>query len=159
MLGCTCRIHLGIQWTQILCSKAYAQHQLGRFQALCPTLPIIFSCASELPAQHKGLHNSCVLEILSQHKKTRMCSRASRSTQLKHSCAPELLAQHKHSNTHVLHRSLLNTIHLINYVLQGPRPTHKIIDKTYVTVLHPIYQTNHHVHMQWGLSPNIWKNK
>ena len=54
MIGCTCRIHLGIQWPRIRCSRAYAQHQLGMFQGLCPTLPIlIFSCTSELHARHK----------------------------------------------------------------------------------------------------------
>ena len=88
-----------------------------------------------------------------------MCSRSPRSTQHKHSCAPTLLAQHKHLNNHVLHSSSLNTKHLINHVLQGPHPTHKIIHKTDVIVLHPIYQTNHHVHMQWGLRTQYIKIK
>ena len=52
--------------------KAYAQH----FQ-------FIFSCASLLHAQHKCFHNSCVPEVLTQHK-------------YKHSCAPNILSQHKH---------------------------------------------------------------
>ena len=157
MIGCICRIHLVLQRPRIRCSRSYAQHQLVRIQGLCPTLPIIFSCASELPTQNKGLHNSCVPNILAQHNKTLMCSRSSCSTQLKHSCAPKLLAQHKHSNTHVLQNSSLNKKHIINHVLQGPCPTHKIIHKTYVTSLRLIYQTNHHVHMQWGTRPNISK--
>ena len=53
MLGCTCRIHLGIQWPRIRCSRAYSQHQHGRLQGLWLTLPIIFSCVPELHAQHK----------------------------------------------------------------------------------------------------------
>ena len=92
MLGCTCTIHLGIQWPRIRCSKYYAQHQHGRLQGLWPTHPIIFSCVSELLAQHKG----------------------------KYSCALEHLAQHKSSITQVLQIFLLNTKHLINHVLQGP---------------------------------------
>ena len=140
MLGCTCTIHLGIQWPRTNVPQLMLKSQLGNLQGLFPTLPIIFSCASKLPSQCKGFHNSCVLELLAQHNKTLMCSRYSRSTQIKHSCAPELLPQHKHSNTHVLQCSLFITKHLINHVLQGPRPTHKIIHKTYVTTLCPIYQ-------------------
>ena len=59
------------------------------------------------------------------------------------------------SNTHVLESSSLNTKHLINYVLQGPCPTHEILHKTYVIELRPIYQTNHHFHMQRGLRTSI----
>ena len=69
----------------------------------------------------------------------------------------ELLAQQESSITHVLQSFPLNTKHLINHVLQGPLLTHKIIHKTYVTRLCPIYKTNHHVHMQWGPRPNIPK--
>ena len=128
MLGCTCTIHLGIQWPRIRCSRAYAQHQHGRLQGLCLTLSIIFSCVSE---------------ILSQHK-------------FKYSCAPEILSQHKTLITHVLQSYLLNTKHRINHVLQGPRPTKTSI-YIYIIGLRPIYKTNHHVHMQWGLRPNISK--
>ena len=65
------------------------------FQRLCSTstwkvvgiIPntsnFIFSCSSELHAQHKCFHNSRVLDLLAQHK-------------YKHSCAPELLTQYKH---------------------------------------------------------------
>ena len=85
-----------------------------------------------------------------------MCSRSSFSTQIvKYLCDLEPLAQHKHqiliysiashstqtSNTHLVHRFSPNTKHqiimcfractrhkhLINYVLQGPCPTHEII--------------------------------
>ena len=70
-----------------------------------------------------------------------MCSKASCSTQT--------------SNTHVLQSSSLNKKHLINYVLQGPQPTHEIIYKTSAIGLCPIYQENRHVHVQWGLRPNI----
>ena len=132
MLGCTCMIHLGIQWTRIWCFRAYSQHQHGRLQGLFPTLPIIFSCVPELLAQQKG----------------------------KYLCDSELLAQHKSSMTHVLQRFPLNTKHLINHVIQGPRPTQTSI---YIYIYHqwllfPIYKTNHHVHMQLGLWPGK-KNK
>ena len=66
MLGCTCTIHLGIQWKRIQCSRAYAQHQHGRIQGLCPTLPIIFSWVLELLSQHKCKY-SCALELLPQY--------------------------------------------------------------------------------------------
>ena len=70
-----------------------------------------------------------------------MCFRASCSTQalnthvlesfllntnIKYSCAPQLLAQHKHQILMCL-RACAQHKHLINYVLQGPRPTHEII--------------------------------
>ena len=97
MLGCTCTIHLGIQWPRIRCSRAYAQHQHGRLQGLCPTYPIIFSCVPNILTQHKGKY-SCVLELLAQHKG-------------KYSCAPEFLAQHKSSITQVLQSSSLNINH------------------------------------------------
>ena len=129
MLGFTCRIHLGIQFPRILCSTAYAQHQHGRLQGLCPTLSIIFSCVPKLLAQHK----------------------------YKYSCALELLPQHKILITHVLQSSSLNTKHLINHVLEGPLPTQTSIYISSIIGLHPIYQTNHHVHMQWGFRPNIPK--
>ena len=122
MLGCTCTIHLGIQWPRIQCSKAYAQHQHGRLQILFPILPIIFSCVPDLLAQHK----------------------------CEYSCAPELLSQHKILITHVLQSSSLNPKRLINHVLQGPRPTQTSIYISSIIGLHPIYKTNHHVHMQWS---------
>ena len=97
MIGCNCRIHLGIQWPRIRCSIVDAQHQLGMLQGLCPTLPIlIFSCASKLHAQNKGFI-AHVLQCLSLN------------TNIKHSCVPEILAQHKTSHNHVLQRFLLNT--------------------------------------------------
>ena len=68
MLGFTCVIHLGIQWPRIQFSIAYAQHQHGRPQGLCPTIPIIFSCLLELLAQHKTSIYPCALELLTQHK-------------------------------------------------------------------------------------------
>ena len=140
MLRCTCTIHLGIQWPRIRCFRAYAQHQHGRLQGLCPTLPnLIFSCVPELLAQNKCKY-SYAPELLAQDKsliiqvlqssllntnhQSPMCSIAPRSTQIiNHSCAPELLAQHKSSITQLLQSFLLNTKLLINYVLQGPHPT------------------------------------
>ena len=130
MLGCTCMIHLGIQWPKIRCSRTYAQHQHGMLQILCPTFPIIFSCVPDIYAQHKR----------------------------KYSCVPEPLAQHKTS-----HRSCdsgSTPKHFINHVLQGPHPTQptfKYISS--IIGLRPIYKTNNHFHMKWGLRPNIYKIK
>ena len=93
MLGCTCTIHLGIQWPKIRCSRACAQHKHGMLQSLCPTFPILFSCVPKLYAQHK----------------------------FKYSCAPEPLAQHKTYHRSCASRSMPNIKHFINHVLQGPR--------------------------------------
>ena len=142
MLGCTCTIHLGIQWPRIRCSRSYAQHQHGRLRG--PTHPIIFSCVPELLAQHKG----------------------------KYSCALELLTQHKSLITQVLQSSSFNTKHQSLKFSRAPRSTQNISSimcfrvhtqhkQAYISSiigLRPIYKTNHHVHMQWGLRPNI-KNK
>ena len=77
MLGCTCMIHLGIQWPKVQCSRAYAQHQHGMLQGLCPTFPIIFSCVPKLYAQHKCKF-SCAPEPLAQHKTShRSCTSGS----------------------------------------------------------------------------------
>ena len=108
-------------------SRAYAQHQHGRLQGLCPTHPIIFSCVLELLAQHKGMYSR---------------SRASRSTQIiNHSSDPKLLSQDKTSRQSFSSRSTPNT--------------NKHIDISSIIGLCPICKTNHHVHMQWGLQPNI----
>ena len=129
MLGCTCIIHLGIQCPKIRCFRAYALHQHGIIQSLCPTFPIMFSCVPELYAQHK----------------------------CKYSCSPEPLTQHKSSHWSCASGSTPNTKHFINHVLQGPCP----IQPTYIYIyiinnwLTPNIQNNHHVHMQWGLRPNI----
>ena len=96
MLGCTCTIHLGIQWPMIRCSKYYAQHQHGRLQGLCPTLPIIFSCVLEFLTQHKCKY-SCAPELLAEHK-----------TAI-YPCAPELLTQQKTSHQSCASRSTPNT--------------------------------------------------
>ena len=85
-------IDLGIQWPRIQCSRAYAQHQHGMLQILCPTFPIIFSCVLELYPQHK----------------------------CKYSCAPEPRAQHKTSHRSCASRSMPNTKNFINHVLQAP---------------------------------------
>ena len=90
MLGCTCIIHLGIQMPRIRCSKAYAQHQFGILQGLCPTLPIlIFPRVSKLTWSTQTFHNTCAPELaLNTNIKTLMCSRAH--------------AQHKYFIIHVL---------------------------------------------------------
>ena len=105
------------------------------------TSNFIFSCPCRTSCSTQMSHNPCVSELLSQHK-------------YKYSCALDLLAQHKTSITHVLQSSSLNTLHLINHVLQGPCPTHENI-YIYAIGLCPTYQTNQHVHIQWGLRPNI----
>ena len=84
MLGCTFRIHLGIQWPRIQCSRAYAQHQHGRIQGLCPTLPIYLFMCSRASCSTQMSQNSFSLELLAQHN-------------YKYSCAPELLGEHKSS--------------------------------------------------------------
>ena len=156
MLGCTCRLHLGIQWWRIRCSRYYAQHQLGRVQGLCPTLPVYIFMCFRASCSTQRFSYSCVLEILAQHKHKHSCSPKLLSQhKYKYSCPLDIISQHKTSINHVLQSSSLNTKHLINHVLQVPCPTHKIIHKTYVTILHPIYQTNHHAHMQWGPRPHI----
>ena len=96
MLGCTCRIHLGIQWPRIRCSRAYDQHQHGRIHGLFPTLPTYLFICSRGSCSTKMSQNTCTPKLLAQYK-------------YKYSCAPELLTQHKTPNTHVLQRFLLNT--------------------------------------------------
>ena len=119
VLGCTRMIHLGIQWTRIRCSRAYAQHQHGRLRGLFPTLPnLIFSCVSELLAQHKCKY-SCASQILTQHKiLITHVLRAPHSTQkINYPCALELLTQHKKSHQSCASRSTPNTnkhIYIIN---------------------------------------------
>ena len=105
-------IHLRIQWPKIRCSKAYAQHQHGMLQNLCPTFPIIFSCVLEIYAQHKCKY-SCAPEPLTQHKTSHRSS-ASGSTPNKNISSImsfRVQAQHKH---------------FINHVLQGRCPTQNI---------------------------------
>ena len=118
MLGCTCTIHLGIQWPKIRCSRAYAQHQHGMLQSLCPTFPIIFSCVLELYAQHK-CNYSCALEPLAQHKTShRSCASGPMpNTNISLIMCFRVHSQHKH---------------FINHVLQGPRPTQNI----YIDIYH-----------------------
>ena len=86
MLGCICRIHLGIQWSRIWCSRAYAQHQHGRLQGLFPTLLIYLFMCSRASCSTQMSQNSCAPELLAQHK-----------TSI-YPCAPEILAQHKTSH-------------------------------------------------------------
>ena len=80
------------------------------FQSLCSTstwkaprlMPntsnFIFSCASELHAQHEGFHNSCGPKLVAQHKGFHNSCVSELFTQhkYKHSCVPELPTQHKH---------------------------------------------------------------
>ena len=150
MLGCICRIHLGIQWSRIQCSRAYAQHQLGILYGLLPTLLIlIFSRASKLHAQHKCfithvLHSflpntnikySCSLELFAQYKnQALMWSRASRSTQTSNNHLPQRLYSIKTSHPLCSFGSTPNTWNHIH--------------KRYAFGLHSIYQKNHHYHVQ-----------
>ena len=124
MLGCTCRIHLGIQWPSILCSRSYAQHQHGRIQGLCPTLPNYVFMRSIASCSTKISQNSCAPELLAQHK-----------TSI-YPCAPEILAQHKTSH---------------QACALGSIPTQADIYISYAIGLCPVYQTIHHVHMQCGI--------
>ena len=85
-------------------------------------------------------------EVLFQHKhQSLMCSKASRSTQnINYSCAPEILAQHKTSHQSCASGFIPNK--------------NKDIYTSSIIGLHPIYKTNHHVHMQWDIWPNITIN-
>ena len=112
------------------------------FKDSCSTQRFHNSCAPELVTQHK--HQICMCSRASRSTQTfkiLMHSRASRSTQtlnthvlqifslntnIKYSCAPEVLTQHKHQIL-MCFRAHAQQKHLINYVLQGPRPTHEII--------------------------------
>ena len=135
MLGFICRIHLGIQYPRIRCYKGYDQHQLRMLHSLFPTLTIlIFSCASELRAQHKGFITH-VLEILLLN------------ANIKYSFVPELLSQYKTSNTHVIEILLFNTKISSIMCLRLHAKHINNIYKTYAISLCPIYQTNHHVHV------------
>ena len=78
-----------------------------------------------------------------QHQNTHVLQSLSLNTYIKYSCALELLAQHKHQilmclKAHAQHK------YLINYVLQGPHPTHENhIHKKNAIGLRPIYKTKH----------------
>ena len=155
MLVCTCTIHLGIQWTRIWCSRAYAQHQHGRIQGICPSLPMIFSCVLEVLAQHKCKY-SCALELLSKHKilishvlqssslntehHLPMCSRTPRSTQIiNHSSAQEISTQHKTSHQSYALGSTPNTNkHIYHQQLAYAQYTKKIIMFIYSGVFDPV---------------------
>ena len=131
MLGCTCMIHLGIQWPNIWFSRAYDQHQHGMFYSLCHTFPIMFSCVLEIYAQHKCKY-SCALYPLAEHK-TSHRSRALGST-------PNIdISSIMSFRVHARHK------HFINHVLQGPHPT-----QTYIYIYIYISSTI-------GLHPNIQK--
>ena len=124
---------------QILCSTS-----TWKDPGLMPNASkFIFSCSSELHDQNKCFHNSCFPELLAQHK-------------YKHSCAPELLAQHKHQIL-MCSRSPLSTQNISSIVCFRVHAQHmkSYIYITYANGLCPIYQTNHYVHMQWGIRPNI----
>ena len=129
-----------------MCLRSLSQH--NHYSLMC-----FIACA-----QHKHQIPMC-FRARTQHKhQITHVLQSLRSTQTSnHSCALELVLNTNIkslmcSRAHAQHK------HLINYVLQGPRPTHEIIymlNKTYGFGLRPIYQTNHHSHVQWGLMPNI----
>ena len=87
-----------------------------------------------------------------------MCFRASFSTKtFKYSFSIELLLN-TIIKTPMCFRARAQDKHLINYVFQGPHPTHEIIymlNKTYAFGLRQIYQKNHHSHVKCGLMPNL----
>ena len=66
-------------------------------------------------------------------------------TKCKYSCSLEPLAQHKKAHQSCHSGSMPNTKHIYTYISS-------------TIGLCPIYKTNHHVHMQWGLWPNIKYN-
>ena len=143
MLGCTCRIKIGIQWPRIRCSRDYAQHQLGRIQCLWPTLPILSFHVLQSFMLKKNIFITHVFPsfLLNTNINTHVLHIFSLNTNIKYSCAPELLAQHKTSHQLCASGSMPNTWNHVH--------------KTYAFGLRPIYKKNHHVHMQWGLRYNI----
>ena len=122
-------------------------------------------------AQHFQFLSFHVLQsfMLNINVSSLMCSIGSRSHKYKYSCAPELLAQHKQqilmcsrascstqtSNTHVPQSSRSTKISHQLCASKSTPITWNHIHKTYGIGLRPIYKKNHHVHMQWGLRPNI----
>ena len=143
MLGCTCRIHLGIQWPRILCSRDYAQHQHEMIQGLYPILPIyVFMCLRD-SCSTKMSQNSCSPELLAQHK-------------YKYSCAPDLLSQHKSSVTHVPQRSFLNTNHQSLMYSRAPCST-QINNHSFALEL-PTHHKTSHQSCSSGSTPNTNKN-
>ena len=112
-------------------------------RASCSLQIIDHSCAPEFLAQHKSsITHVLQSSSLNTNHQSLMCYRAPCSTQIiNHSCARELLAQHKTCHQSCASWSTPNTNNHIH--------TSSIIG------LCPIYKTNHHVHMQWVLQPNI----
>ena len=87
--------------------------------------------------------NTHVLQsfLLNTNINTHVLQTFSLNTNIKYSCAPDLLTQRKTSHQLCASVAIPNTWN------------HIFI--TYVIGLCSIYQTNHHVHVQWGLMPNI----
>ena len=103
-----------------------------------------------------------------QTSNTHVLQSLSLNTNIKYSCAPDLLTQHKHQILMCL-RARAQHKYLINYVLQGPRPTHETIyiknmylDYTQyikqiiilmcIGVLCPIYKIKHHNNITWNVT-------
>ena len=85
----------------------------------------IFMC-SRASCSTQMFHNSCVPDILAQHK-------------YKYSCAPKLLTQYKHQIPMCSRAPRSTQKHLSNYALQGPCPTHEIIDKKHMQLAYVQY--------------------
>ena len=126
-------------------------------RASCSTQTLKYSCSSDPIAQHE--HQILVLQSFFLN------------TNFKYSYAPELPTRHKNQIL-IFFRACAQHKHLINYVLQGPRPTHEIIYIKHMQlaysqyikqiiilmcsgILCPIYKTKHYCHVQWGMMPNI----
>ena len=113
-------------------SKAYAQHfQLSFhvFQSFLLNTKVSTHVLQSFFAQHK----SSITQVL-------QCSPLNTNHQSL-SSAPKLPAQHKTSRQSCASGSTPNT--------------NKHIYISTIIDLRPIYKTNHHVHMHWGLRPNI----
>ena len=68
VLGCTFMIHLEIQWPRIQCFRAYSQHQHGRIQGLCPTLPTyLFTCSRDSHST-QNISSMMCFKVHAQHK-------------------------------------------------------------------------------------------
>ena len=127
------------------------------FQILCPT------STWNSPALMPSTSNSYIF----------MCFRASCSTQRFHkSCDPELLAQQKHQilmflRAHAQHnyqilmclKTQAQHKYLIVYVLQGPRPRHKIIYIKHMQLAYTQYIKQIIILMCSGVLCQIYKIK
>ena len=149
-------IHLGIQWPRIRCSRAYAQHQHEGFRAYAQHFQILSfhvfhsfllnTNVSTHVLQRSSLNTTLITQVLqssllnTKHYSP-MCSRDPCSTQI----ITSIMCFKVHAQQKTSHQSCAS----------GSTPNIRSIYISSTIGLHPVYKANHHVHMQWGLRPNI----